>query len=654
MDDVITNIKNEYVSGIEAPPGFGKSTYIIQKLIEQGLKIFVSELTILSVHNLTSYQNRNIENCGFAANTVINYTNSYLDNIKGIKTDRKDNQLVYCTSKHLEKIIIKCLKQFYEQITIRQKMSDQDLQKTHKIYIPFCDLIVIDEAHEGTMEHEQIMRYIKYARHLNIIFPNLLLMSANLDLSNTVFKDLTKIVKFIPTGIPSEIIYLNIDIPLTSKNAMLELFKLLRDDLLSTNDANDNIWLVFLAGMYEINYFYDQLLKLGIPNLEILSVHSTLQQVNFDKLFTPLNIGDRRIIISTNICELAITIEGVTRVYDSMCENISSVSQSGTIKLTTNIISKNSADQRAGRTNRTNKGKTFRMCTEQYYNNNIAARKESDIKRLPPLNPILNCIYLGIDPLIIYQDILSIDKYKNIISTLYEIGLVSIVNKTLIVTDKGYFSTKYPINIKFAAILYNWIKCKRNLFIGIVLICILDCLGNGSYLYYPLKTQEQTYEEYNKLKNDWFDKYFIKYTADNDLEFMFNVIFDIFINCKNDGNIDYKKIAHYTQKNSLNNKKIIECLRLIMFLIHEFNVENISNDDIKNNINLFIEDIKTLFQKSIFTKIDNHYIGDTIYANHSEQLCKKSSGYKIIAILLTEIEKCGKRINLISFSLPYI
>jgi ATP-dependent helicase HrpB len=74
------------------------------------------------------------------------------------------------------------------------------------------------------------------------------------------------------------------------------------------------------------------------------------------------------LILSTNVAESSVTIEGVTAVIDSGLARIAAQSPwSGLPRLTMSRVSRASADQRAGRAGRTAPGRAIRLYTEHDY-----------------------------------------------------------------------------------------------------------------------------------------------------------------------------------------------------------------------------------------------------------------------------------------------
>lgn len=83
----------------------------------------------------------------------------------------------------------------------------------------------------------------------------------------------------------------------------------------------------------------------------------------------PTPQGARKVILSTNIAEASVTIDGIFYVIDPGFSKIKIFNPKlGMDSLVINAISQASAKQRAGRAGRTGPGKCYRLYTEKAYN----------------------------------------------------------------------------------------------------------------------------------------------------------------------------------------------------------------------------------------------------------------------------------------------
>jgi HrpA-like RNA helicase len=125
--------------------------------------------------------------------------------------------------------------------------------------------------------------------------------------------------------------------------------------------------LVFLSGMQDIEEMYE-LLEQWLDEYELLEcteiliLHSSIEDVEKEKIFDPILKGWTRIILSTNISETSLTIPNVKYIIDfGTVKQIMHQPKSGFTFLEKRWISRASATQRAGRVGRTAPGIVFRM-----------------------------------------------------------------------------------------------------------------------------------------------------------------------------------------------------------------------------------------------------------------------------------------------------
>ncbi|KAF0124347.1 MAG: ATP-dependent helicase HrpB [Elusimicrobia bacterium] len=121
--------------------------------------------------------------------------------------------------------------------------------------------------------------------------------------------------------------------------------------------------LVFMPGAFEINRTAAEIAKLpALSGFRVMPLHGEMKPQEQDAAVSPS--GGRRIIISTNIAETSVTIEGVAAVVDAGLARVARYDGTrGINTLFTERISAASAAQRAGRSGRTGPGVCARLWT---------------------------------------------------------------------------------------------------------------------------------------------------------------------------------------------------------------------------------------------------------------------------------------------------
>ncbi|HTN77238.1 MAG TPA: DEAD/DEAH box helicase, partial [Pirellulaceae bacterium] len=146
--------------------------------------------------------------------------------------------------------------------------------------------------------------------------------------------------------------------------------------------------LIFLPGVGEIRQTRQQLSDLAARN--DLALHELYGDLPAEQQDAVLQPGPRRkLILSTNVAETSITIEGVTGVIDSGLARVLRFDpQVGFDRLELEPISRASADQRAGRAGRLQPGHCLRLWPEAMQRSR-AEFDEPEIRRLDLAGPLL-------------------------------------------------------------------------------------------------------------------------------------------------------------------------------------------------------------------------------------------------------------------------
>jgi ATP-dependent helicase HrpB len=127
--------------------------------------------------------------------------------------------------------------------------------------------------------------------------------------------------------------------------------------------------LVFLPGVGEIARVARSLGDVvadgpGPLPVDVRPLHGTLPPAEQDAALSAAPIGRRKVVLSTDVAETSVTVEGVTVVVDAGLARTPRFDPgSGLTRLVTGPASRASADQRAGRAGRTGPGTVYRAWT---------------------------------------------------------------------------------------------------------------------------------------------------------------------------------------------------------------------------------------------------------------------------------------------------
>ncbi|KAG2687765.1 hypothetical protein I3760_09G066000 [Carya illinoinensis] len=162
--------------------------------------------------------------------------------------------------------------------------------------------------------------------------------------------------------------------------------------------------LVFLTGQDDIDAAIHLLNEEAQTNrkhssgLIVLPLYSGLPRAEQELIFSPTPRGKRKVVISTNIAETSLTLEGIVYLVDSGFSKQKFYNPISDIEnLVVAPISKASARQRAGRAGRVRPGKCYRLYTEEYFSKEMSAEGIPEMQRSNLVSCVIQLKALGID-----------------------------------------------------------------------------------------------------------------------------------------------------------------------------------------------------------------------------------------------------------------
>ncbi|XP_003940336.2 putative ATP-dependent RNA helicase DHX34 isoform X1 [Saimiri boliviensis] len=240
--------------------------------------------------------------------------------------------------------------------------------------LPQYEVLIVDEVHERHLHNDFLLGVL---RRLLPKRPDLkvILMSAtiNISLFSSYFGN-APVVQVPGRLFPITVVYQPQEAePTTSKSEKLDPRPFLRvlesiDHKYPPEERGD--LLVFLSGMAEISAVLEaaQTYASHTQRWVVLPLHSALSVADQDKVFDVAPPGVRKCILSTNIAETSVTIDGIRFVVDSgKVKEMSYDPQAHLQRLQEFWISQASAEQRKGRAGRTGPGVCFRLYAESDY-----------------------------------------------------------------------------------------------------------------------------------------------------------------------------------------------------------------------------------------------------------------------------------------------
>eukprot|EP00002_Diphylleia_rotans_P021253 TRINITY_DN413_c0_g1_i2.p1 TRINITY_DN413_c0_g1~~TRINITY_DN413_c0_g1_i2.p1 ORF type:complete len:456 (-),score=95.66 TRINITY_DN413_c0_g1_i2:866-2233(-) len=172
-----------------------------------------------------------------------------------------------------------------------------------------------------------------------------------------------------------------------------------------SNEPDGDI-LVFMTGQEEIDRVTQALMEQAAGSSHRMRVYPLYSQLPYERqmrIFDKMPRGVRKVIVSTNIAETSVTIDGIIYVVDCCFVKMRAYNpKSGMESLVVNPVSKAAANQRAGRAGRTMAGKCYRLCTEKDFKSLLdSTTPEMQRSNLTPV--VLQLKALGIDDILHFE-----------------------------------------------------------------------------------------------------------------------------------------------------------------------------------------------------------------------------------------------------------
>ncbi|EOW9230249.1 ATP-dependent RNA helicase HrpA [Vibrio cholerae] len=314
-----------------------------------------------------------------------------------------------------------------------------------------CDTIIIDEAHERSLNIDFILGYLKQLLPRR---PDLkvIITSATID-PERFSKHFSNapIIEVSGRTYPVEVRYRPLagDDDSESDRDQLEGIFQAVDELC---DEGLGDILIFMNGEREIRDTADALSKRNLRDTEIVPLYARLSAGEQNKIFQPH--AGRRIVLATNVAETSLTVPGIKYVIDPGTARISRYSYRTKVqRLPIEPISQASANQRKGRCGRTEEG----ICIRLYSEEDFLSRPEftdPEILRTNLASVILQMTALGLGDIEAFPFVEAPDK-RNIqdgVRLLEELGAINdqIKDPKKRLTESGKQLARLPIDPRLA------------------------------------------------------------------------------------------------------------------------------------------------------------------------------------------------------------
>ncbi len=327
--DVISEVKEklgkENTLIVTAPPGAGKSTLLPLSLLN--CKWLGKEKVIM------------LEPRRLAAKSIA----TRMSDLLGEKVGETVGYRIRFETRISERTKIEVVT---EGILTRMLQSDNSLEGVK--------MVIFDEFHERSIHADVALAFCRESQQVLRQDLKVVIMSATLNIPKLSSMLGAPVVESKGRQYPVEIFHVG------DQDEMM-LPEMTAQTITKAVNTHDGDVLVFLPGQGEIKKC-EEILRNKLKGFLVYPLFGQLPYNQQLRAILPDQQGRRKVVLATSIAETSLTIEGITIVVDSGFTRSSQYDpKSGISRLVTNQITKDSADQRAGRAGRLSNGFCYRM-----------------------------------------------------------------------------------------------------------------------------------------------------------------------------------------------------------------------------------------------------------------------------------------------------
>ena len=421
----IYELENRLIAGVreqgrlivQAPTGSGKSTQVPQMLLNHGV-LGEGEVVVLQPRRLAARM---------LAKRVAEEVGTQLGGVVGYQI-RLDARVSKATR----------IRFVTEGILLRQMSFDATLRGV--------SAIVFDEFHERHLYGD-----ISLARALQIqqtTRPDLKIVVMSATLNAGQLKDYMAPCEVLTSQgrtFPVRVEYLPKTVDFEHEPAWIVAAR--ECERVAARTSGD--MLVFMPGAYEINRTVQEIHgSRALREFTCFPLHGELPPDQQDRAVA--RYESRKIIVSTNVAETSLTIDGVTVVIDAGLARVARFDpHRGINTLLIEKISVASADQRAGRAGRTAPGICVRLWTEREHAQR-ALQELPEVKRLDLSEVVLTLKASGIDDVFAFPwlekpELKSLERAEMLLADLGAVG-----GEGKRITEVGRKMLRFPMHPRYA------------------------------------------------------------------------------------------------------------------------------------------------------------------------------------------------------------
>jgi ATP-dependent helicase HrpB len=328
LPDVVRSLASSPSLVLEAPPGAGKTTRVPRALLDA--RSFEGEILVLEPRRLAARlaARRVAEELGERLGQTVGYTVRFED------VSSRQTRVRFVT----------------EGVLTRRLLKDPTLRGV--------DVVLLDEFHERHLQGDVALALLR--RIQRTVRPDLRIVAMSATLEAGPVAEFLACPILRAEGKRFDVTMEHLA-DADERKLELQVASAVRK---LVNDGLDGHVLVFLPGSAEIRRASQACEKLASEHqLALVPLHGDMTPADQDRAVGPSIL--RKIILSTNLAESSVTIDGVVAVVDSgLVRVVRHAPWSGLPSLAVEKISRASAIQRMGRAGRTRPGRALRLYTK--------------------------------------------------------------------------------------------------------------------------------------------------------------------------------------------------------------------------------------------------------------------------------------------------
>ncbi len=317
-------------------------------------------------------------------------------------------------------------------------------------------VIMVDEAHERSLNIDFVLGLLKRILQVRKDF-KVIVSSATMNAQ--AFSEYfggCPIVTIETQVFPVAMVY---DPPLVkastasenASEALLAKIESTIDRVLDNKDEGDI--LIFLPGEKIIKDCVMRLSSSSFKNkIHIVPLYGRLPKEEQEKVFNNAPFGKKKVVISTNIAETSVTINGITTVIDSGLAKLNFYSpKTFTSSLIECPVSKASCNQRRGRAGRTQSGTCYRL----YSKSDFEARSEyttEEIYRTDLSEVVLRMSELGITDFEKF-DFISPPQTEDLRGAVQTLNMLKALEQDGTLSSIGKLMVEFPLEPRVSRII---------------------------------------------------------------------------------------------------------------------------------------------------------------------------------------------------------